>query len=88
MLPETLDLAIRHHHGGMTEEEDATLPNLVTIADTLINVMDGIPGHNLNAETVPEVIRDRVAPTLKNCADWFPEVKHEINLACEFFQKR
>jgi putative nucleotidyltransferase with HDIG domain len=88
LLPETLDLAVRHHHGSMAENVDATLPGLVAVADTLVNLMEDTPGHTLHTETIPEAIRRRLIPILKSSADWFPQIKEEINLACEFFQER
>ena len=88
LLPESLNLAVRHHHGGMAEDVEGNLPGLVAVADTLVNAMEGIPGHNINAEAIPETIRKWLIPTLKSSADWFPQIKQEIKLACEFFQER
>jgi putative nucleotidyltransferase with HDIG domain len=88
MLPEQLDLAIRHHHGGIAQNMDGTFPGLIAIADSLVNVMEGNPGHRLGADVVAEAIRDPVMRMLKDSAHWFPQVKQEIALACDFFIKR
>ena len=88
MLPQPLDLAIRHHHGGIAQNMDGTLAGLVAIADTLVNVMESNPGHRLGADTVVETIRTPVMQILKDSANWFPQVKQEMASACEFFIKR
>jgi putative nucleotidyltransferase with HDIG domain len=88
MLPQPLDLAIRHHHGDIAQNMDGTFAGLVAIADTLVNVMEGNPGHRLGANVIAAAIRDPVMKVLKDSAQWFPQVKQEMASACDFFIKR
>jgi putative nucleotidyltransferase with HDIG domain len=88
MLPQPLDLAIRHHHGDIAQNMDGTFAGLVAIADTLVNVMEGNPGHRLGAYVIAAAIRDPVMKVLKDSAQWFPQVKQEMASACDFFIKR
>jgi len=88
MLPQALDLAIRHHHGTIAQNLDGTVPGLVAASDSLVNVMQGIPGHRLGADTVAESIRAPVLQTLQDSASWFPRIKQEMASACDFFIKR
>lgn len=87
MLPEPLKLALRHHHGSIAKGVDGTLAGLVAIADTLVNVMDNMPGHRIGLDVMPEAVRGPVTGILKNSARWFPEVKQKMTMACEFFNK-
>ena len=87
MLPESLNLSIRHHHGGIAQGVDGTLPGLVTVSDTLVNVMDSLPGHRLAPEIMPEAVSQPVTGVLNDSASWFPEVKREMAAACDFFNK-
>jgi response regulator RpfG family c-di-GMP phosphodiesterase len=88
MLPQPLDLAIRHHHGDIAQNMDGTLAGLVAIADCLFNVMEGNPGHRLGVDVVAAAIRDPVLRVLKDSDRWFPQVKTEMASACDFFIKR
>jgi putative nucleotidyltransferase with HDIG domain len=88
MLPQPLDLAIRHHHGDIAQNMDGTFPGLVAIADCLVNVMEGNPGHRLDADVVATAIRDPVMRVLKDSDRWFPQIKQEIASAADFFIKR
>lgn len=88
MLPQVLDLAIRHHHGTIAQNLDGTFPGLVAAADSLVNIMEGNPGHRLGADTVAESIRVPVLQTLQDSASWFPRIKQEMASACDFFIKR
>jgi putative nucleotidyltransferase with HDIG domain len=88
MLPQALDLAIRHHHGTIAQNLDGTFPELVATADSLVNVMEGTPGHRLGTDTVAESIRAPVLQTLQDSASWFPRIKQEMASACDFFIKR
>lgn len=87
MLPESLNLSIRHHHGGMAKDVDGTLPGLVAVSDTLVNVMDSLPGHHLIPDIMPAVISGPVTGVLKDSANWFPAAKREMAAACDFFNK-
>jgi hypothetical protein len=71
----------------MAQGVDGTFPGLVAIADTLVNVMDNLPGHRLIPEIVPETVRGPVTGILKDSANWFPDVKREMAAACDFFNK-
>jgi putative nucleotidyltransferase with HDIG domain len=87
MLPESLDLAIRHHHGGKSQGVDGMLPGLVSMSDTLVNVMDNLSGHRLSPEIMPQAVRGPLTNVLKDSANWFPEIKQEMAAACDFFNK-
>jgi len=87
MLPEQLNLAIRHHHGGVAQGLDAAFLGLVALSDTLVNVMDNLPGHRLAPEIMPQAISAPLTGVLKESASWFPDVKQEMAAACDFFNK-
>jgi putative nucleotidyltransferase with HDIG domain len=87
MLPEALILAIRNHHGGMAPTIGGTLPGLVAVADTLVNMIDQLPGYHLGPGVIPEAVSGPVTGVLKDSAGWFPEVKREMAAACDFFIK-
>ena len=78
---------IRHHHGGIAQGVDATFPGLVSVSDTLVNLMDNLPGHRLVPEILPEAVKGPLAGVLKESANWFPEVKRNMAAACDFFNK-
>ncbi len=88
MLPESLELAVRYHHGGNAQSIDSRLAGLVAIADTLVNAMDNLPGHHIVPDMLPETMREPVTESLKTSASWLPEVKQAMATACEFFNKR
>lgn len=87
MLPERLDHAIRYHHGGAAKNPDAGLTNLVSVADTIVNMMNNQRGHKLSQETIPEAIRQPIAEILKDSAEWLPKIKQDIVDCCAFFNK-
>jgi len=87
MLPESLASAIRFHHNDTVRDIEA-LTGLVTVADTLVNLMDGMKGHRLQPETIPTVVRDPINKILKDSSRWYASVKREMATACEFFNKR
>jgi putative nucleotidyltransferase with HDIG domain len=84
MLPDILQTAIRHHHGGHAGSPQKPLVDLVVVADTLMNVLDNAAGHHFKQDFVPETVREPVMEALKNRASWFPQVKRELDAACEF----
>jgi putative nucleotidyltransferase with HDIG domain len=84
MLPEILQTAIRHHHGGQAGGTSKPLVDLVVVADTLMNVLDNAAGHDFKRDCVPLVVREPVMEALKRRVSWFPQVKAELDAACEF----
>jgi putative nucleotidyltransferase with HDIG domain len=86
MLPESLALAIRYHHGGSVQA-DPNLPGLVTVADTLINVMHKTPGHRLGLDRLPVAVRAPLIDIFKESDRWFPQVETDVAAACDFFNK-
>jgi putative nucleotidyltransferase with HDIG domain len=84
MLPETLQGAIRHHHGGHASTPQKPLVDLVIVADTLMNVLDNATGHHFKLDIVPAAVREPVLAVLKRRANWWPQVKTELDAACEF----
>lgn len=87
MLPESLTLAIRCHHGGLAQTADPILPGLVAVADTLINVKHKTPGHRFGLDVLPDAVRAPLIEIFKDCDRWFPHVETDIASACEFFNK-
>ncbi len=87
MLPERLDHAIRYHHGGSSQGPDAGLTFLVAVSDTIVNMMNKQPGHQLSPDSIPEAIRAPITGVLKDSSEWLPEIKQEINDVCSFFNK-
>ena len=87
MLPESLASAIRFHHNDTGRDVEA-LTGLVTVADTLVNLMDGMKGHRLQPEMIPTVVRDPINKILKDSSRWYPTVNREMATACDFFIKR
>ncbi|BBO67111.1 HD family phosphohydrolase [Desulfosarcina alkanivorans] len=87
MLPEPLRRSIKNHHGACARGADDNLAGLVSVADTLVNVMDSIPGCRIEPGVIPEGIRGPVTGTLKESAAWFPQARQEMTLACDFFNK-
>ncbi|MEJ2640987.1 MAG: HDOD domain-containing protein [Desulfosarcinaceae bacterium] len=84
MLPEALQTAIRHHHGGHTPATDNPLVDLVAVADSLINTIDNAAGHQFKREEIPAALREPIIAALKLRARWFPLVKEEVAAACDF----
>lgn len=87
MLPESLVMSIRYHHGGSMQMVDPVLPGLVTVADALVNTMHKMPGHRLGLDTLPEAVREPMIDAFKESDCWLPHVRAEIAEACEFFNK-
>lgn len=89
MLPESLECVIRNHHGGQGRASgaDGVLTGLVTVADTLANALEKVPGHSLHPDTVPEAVRVPVIELVKNHARWIPEIKSKISESCTFFNQ-
>jgi putative nucleotidyltransferase with HDIG domain len=87
MLPESLVSAIRFHHSDAVHDVEA-LTGLVAVADTLVNLMNGMKGHRLEPESVPAVVRDPIIKILKDSSRWYAAVNREMTIACEFFNKR
>jgi hypothetical protein len=87
MLPESLVSAIRFHHSDAVHDVEA-LTGLVAVADTLVNLMNGMKGHRLEPESVPAVVRDPIIKILKDSSRWYAAVNREMTIACDFFNKR
>jgi putative nucleotidyltransferase with HDIG domain len=87
MLPESLTSAVRFHHNDNIHDVEATT-GLVTVADMLVNLMDGVEGNRLRPGAIPSVVRDPITEILKDSSKWYDAVNKEMAEACEFFNKR
>ncbi|BBO82910.1 HD family phosphohydrolase [Desulfosarcina ovata subsp. sediminis] len=87
MLPEILGKSVQYHHSTTGAAESLPVANLVRMADTLVNLMEGRKGYRLDTETLPPAIKAPMTAVLKNSADWFPAVKEEMSAATDFFKQ-
>jgi hypothetical protein len=54
------------------------------VADTLMNALDNAAGHHFARDHVPASVREPVMEVLKHRANWWPQLKAELDAAREF----
>jgi len=84
-LPESLSDTIRYHHAVKKNVSDSNLLMVVHTADIIANgYLDNTEPELDRSLIFPEAV-DAMSPHLDILSEWLPEVKEEINEACEFF---
>ena len=87
MLPELLETSIKYHHGPAGSGDGHVMVDLVRVADTLVNIMQGSVGYRLDTDALTQAIKDPMIAVLKDSETWFPDLKAEIATATNFFNK-
>ena len=86
-LPESLADTTRYHHAV---KKNVTNPNLLMVVHTADIIVNGCLDNTepeLDRSSIFPEAADAMSPHLDTLSEWLPEVKEEINSACEFFLK-
>jgi len=87
MLPGVFENTIKNHHGPTGANDADPLADLVRVADTLVNIMEGRPGYRLDTDSLTPSTREPMVAVLKDAETWFPYLKTEMASATDFFSK-
>ncbi len=84
-LPDSLSDTIRYHHAVKKNVTDSNLLMVVHTADIITNECLDNTEPELDSSLIFPEATDAMSPYLNTLPEWLPEVKEEINSACEFF---
>lgn len=89
MLPEDLANSIQYHHSDVNRSSQSQLIALVNIGNRLVHMMAGDAGYSLNPDHQQEGESSlhAIMNCMKNETNWLPQVKKDMDAACEFFSK-